>query len=521
MSYNKTEEKFCNDGFDAMDKGDLKKAEKLLLQGEAIGTQKGYGHYPNSLDNLAKLYMKLGNFARADEYHRKAIQTYSKEFNNGRPASFEMYSDYAALYLPKGDAKSIERAAEILKDAILDWNYEAKASPPSSGTSLDLADQLSTLTFWYLKNHQPAKALEAAKMSVRIGENMDAAKYYPLLRSDYFHLLARAQIANKQFVDAEKSLKRALGMRDAAFNEKDFEIAELMNTKYELLVAQGKSKEAKAIEQSVFGMWPRETFSSEKWNRLIRGASTESENSGRAGPDDQQCAAAAVVEAANLAKSAKPGTKDVRYAESLGRLAINLLSHHHFEESGPEIRKAVLALKSVLGAKGEHTADFLELWGNKLGRYPSTSSKDAVYVYSEALAIREANLATQKKQAFEGAKLVTGFARDLYSNHRNDNVLDLLESATQLLVKSGGLANNTTTDALADLIEFTENPYGDQKKIKKLYEQLLAGEKDLLGPADPDVKLYAKRYAALLRRTGQAADATRIEQQYNIKAAAH
>lgn len=519
FGYNNAEEKLSQAGYEAMEKGDFRKAETLLLQGEALGTKNGYRHYPNSLDNLAKLYTQMGNTAKADEYHRKAIQSYSKEFNNGRPASFNMYSDYANLYLAKGDAKSMARAEEILKDAIGDWNHEVKVTSPSTGPSLDLADQLSTMTFWYLKNNEPEKGLEAAKMAVRIGENMDSVKYYPLLRSDYFHLLAKAQIANKQLADADNSLKKAISMRNVVFNDKDFEIAELMNTKYDLLVAQGKAKEAKAIEQSVFSMWPRVTFTSEKWNKLIKGASPLAENSGRSGPDEDECAVAAVTEAAALAKSAKPGAQDIRHAESLARLAINLLRHHHYEKSAPEIRKAVADLKLTLGAQNPHNADFLELWGGKLGKYPNTSSQDAIYVYREALAMREANLATQKKQAFESAKLITGFARDLYANHRRDEAQALLERATQLLVKSGGLANNTVTDALADLIQLTESPFaGNDKKTKVLYEQLLAGEKDLLGPTDPDVKLYAKRYAALLRRSGQAADAARVEQQYSIKA---
>ncbi len=517
MSINSSEEKLCNAGWALMEKGKLVEAEKLFLQGEAVGSKSCYGHCPNSLDHLAELYTKRGDIARADEYFKKAIQVESKEFHDGKLASFEMYSEYADLYLTKDDAKSMQRAAEILNDATNSWNEEFKQGKPSSSNSVAFANQLCTLTNWYLQNKQPAKASAPAAMAARVGENMDASKYYPLIRSGYFHTLAKAQAANRQLPAAEQSLTRALSMRESIFNEKDFEIAELMNTKYDLLIAQGKTKEAKQIAQDVFGMWPRESFNSEKWNNLIRGASTKAENSG--GSEDRDKSAVEAVEEAN--KLAKANPKDVRYAESLARVAINFLSHGHYEKCEPEIKKAVASIKSSLGPSNPHAADFFELWADKLGKYSSTSSDDAIYVYNQALAIREANLATQKKEAFASAKAVAGYARDLYSHHSDQDELALLERATQLLVKAGGLADNTVTDAIADLLQFIDKPYSDQasqKKAKLLYEQLLIGEKDLLGPDDPDVKLYAKRYATLLRRMGLAADAARVEQQYNIKA---
>lgn len=538
FAYNSKEEVFCNAGYEAMQKGDLATAEEQFLKGEREAKGGDYGHCPNSLDYLAQLYGKKGNITKADEYYKKAIAVYSKEFGDGKQASHEMYSEYANLYLGKGettklatvvtipkvkqtqstawtsknDVARMDRAAEILNQASKSWNDEFKTEHPSSTSSVSLADRLCILARWCLKNDQPVKALSAATQAVKIGENMDAAKYYPLVRSEYFHVLAKAQIANKQFGSADQSIKKALSMRQDILGEKDLEIAELMNTKYDLLMAQGKSHEAKKLETSILGLWPRQSkvFESDRWLSLAKSANTKAENTG--GSEDVEKSAADAV-----AMSRNFGEKDLRYAESLARQGINWLSHSHYEKCGPCIRRAVASLKLALGPMNGRTAEMLELWGSKLGRYDHVSSKDAIWVYNEALTIREKNLSTHKKDAFESAKLIAGYSRNLFSHHRNEEEQALLERATQLLVRSGGLANDTTCDALADLIQLTETPFGDQKKTKALYEQLLSGEKDLLGPDDPEVKRYARKYAALLRKIGQAVDAARVETQYRVK----
>jgi tetratricopeptide (TPR) repeat protein len=439
----------CKQGLSALESGETESAEKLFLQSIRLGEHYGgFCTYPTAYFHIAELYEKQGKKAKAEFFLQKHLAQCRREFPDGvkgNRVSISVLSEIATFYLERletrtlattvslprlgisrstkwslaNDQGDLRKADRLLSEAVVTFK-DKTVFFKESGEYLVFAQDLARMADLYYERGELAKAILFARHAVYVSEHFEYAEFHKLVLADHLNLLASYLLRGQQFSECSRVLERALAIKKSDykprvtnlwhFEDDDWEIAEILNTKHSLLFAQGKTAEAEKLGRSLYQVWPKQSFVDvRKWSALAKAASHGCPYADGEQQDD-------VLEQL-LVESKKFGPGDIRYSECYARLAVlcagsgpfrmfrrkqnDFSSDYRQKLLKSLIKEAVNSRERVLGSNSHLTANFLELLARKLkhSRYDSSTYEFLVDSLREKARKIRTNLKSKPRES--------------------------------------------------------------------------------------------------------------------------
>ncbi|NBQ67609.1 MAG: tetratricopeptide repeat protein [Nitrosomonadaceae bacterium] len=189
-----------------------------------------------SLNNLAKLYLHLGDYAEAEPLFRRSLAITEKAVGSNHLDLEEILNNLALLYLTQSD---FAKAEPLLKRSLAINEKTLSSDHP------DLAWILSTLAFLYLKQGDYAKAEPLFMRSLVINEKALGPDHPDL--AWILNNLAKLNLIQSDYAKAEPLFKRSLTINEKALGPHHPDLAEILSNLALLYLKQGDYVKAEPL----------------------------------------------------------------------------------------------------------------------------------------------------------------------------------------------------------------------------------------------------------------------------------
>jgi tetratricopeptide (TPR) repeat protein len=478
-------------------------------------------------DVVARLYIELGEYQKAEKLEREALAFRRKVFGNEHKAVAVSISDLARILQHESklsEAETLHREVlAMLKKLLGDEHPDVAASLLNLANVLHSQGKLAeaeTLSREALAMNRKLLGDEHSEVAVSLDHlaavltaqgkpvaaeplHREALAMKKRLFGDVHPsvaaslvMLAELLCIEDQLGEAESLHREALAMRQILLGNQHPDVARSLSGLADVLEARGKPVEAESLHRQALAM-RKKLLGSEALEVAVSLSGLA-----RALQAQGKLVEAEALEREALAMRKKLlGSEDLAVANSLNDLATVCLGQGKLSEAETLKREALAMRKKLLGNDHPKVAESLNNLAIVLSRQHKPA--EAETLYREALPMIRKALGKEHRNV---AATLSNLAYALDQQGKRDEAETMLREALAMLKKSLGDEHPemaTTLGTLAGVLE------GKSKlsEAETLYRQSLAMQKKLLGNEDPSVVASANNLAAMLRKQGKLAEA--------------
>jgi CHAT domain-containing protein/Tfp pilus assembly protein PilF len=199
---------------------------------------RGTPDFADSLNNLARLYLDRGDYAKAEPLLNRALAIREKTLGPEHPDVADSLNNLASLYLDRGD---YAKAEPLLERALV---IREKALGPEHP---DVADSINNLARLYRNLNDYAKAEPLLNRALIIREKALGQEHPDV--ADSLNNLARLYLDRGDYAKAEPLLNRALVIREKALGQEHPDVADSLNNLANLYRRTGEYAKAEPLFQ--------------------------------------------------------------------------------------------------------------------------------------------------------------------------------------------------------------------------------------------------------------------------------
>ena len=455
----------------------------LTIRERVLGSR--HADVATILNNLAMLYLSLGNYAQAEPMCKRALRIMKRSFGFGHPNVAVSLNNLAGVYHGLGDYVK----AEALYKRALAINEKAFGSEHP-----DVATNLNNLAGLYRDLGEYAKAASLYKRGLAICEKVLGPEHPHVARS--LHNLAALYRSVGYYAEAKPMYKRALKITKKALGPEHPDVATCLNGLAgvcHLLADYAKAevlyKEALTIYENVLG--PEHPSVTTSLNNLAL----------------LYLSLGNYTKAASLCKRALAidekilGPEHPDVATSLNNLAALYLQLEDYAKAESLYKRALAIDEKILGPEHPGVAGSLQ---DLAALYRSVGDyAKAEPLYKRALEIIKKALGPEHPDVATSLNGLAGVYHDL-GDYAKAEVL--YKMALAMDEKILGPEHPGVAGSLQDLAALYRS-VGDYAKAKSLYKRALGIIKKALGPEHPDVATCLNGLAGVYRDLGDYAKA--------------
>ncbi|NVM21890.1 MAG: tetratricopeptide repeat protein [Desulfobacterales bacterium] len=455
----------------------------LTIRERVLGSR--HADVATILNNLAMLYLSLGNYAQAEPMCKRALRIMKRSFGFGHPNVAVSLNNLAGVYHGLGDYVK----AEALYKRALAINEKAFGSEHP-----DVATNLNNLAGLYRDLGEYAKAASLYKRGLAICEKVLGPEHPHVARS--LHNLAALYRSVGYYAEAKPMYKRALKITKKALGPEHPDVATCLNGLAgvcHLLADYAKAevlyKEALTIYENVLG--PEHPSVTTSLNNLAL----------------LYLSLGNYTKAASLCKRALAidekilGPEHPDVATSLNNLAALYLQLEDYAKAESLYKRALAIDEKILGPEHPGVAgslqDLAALY-RSVGDYAKAKS-----LYKRALGIIKKALGPEHPDVATCLNGLAGVYRDLGDYAKAEL---LYKRALAINENAFGPEHPDVATNLNNLAGTYED-LGDHAKAASPYKRVLAICEKVLGPEHPRVATSLNNLAAAYRSVGYYAEA--------------
>ena len=414
--------------------------------------------------NIAGVYQAQGDYTKALEYYKKALEIREKVLGPEHPDTATVYNNIALVYGGQGDyAKALEyykKALEI-REKVLGLKH-----PDTAATYNNIAG-----VYWAQGDH--AKALEYYKKALEIREKVLGPEH-PDTATTYNDTAGVYQVEGDH-TKALEYYKKALQIREKVLGSKHPDTATTYNNIAGVYQAQGDHtkaleyyKKALEIREKVLG--PEHPDTAGTYNNIALVYQDQGDHT-------------KVLEYLNKALKISEKVLGLEHpvtATTYNNIAGLYQAQGDYEKALEYYKKALEIKEKALGPEHPDTAT---MYHNKAGVYMDRGNyAEALEYYMKALAISERALGPEHLVT---AAMYKSIARVYGAQSDYTKALEYYKKALEIIEKAHGPEHLDTAATYHD-IGFVYRFQGDYAKALEYFMKALVSIEKVLGPEHPD-----------------------------------
>jgi tetratricopeptide (TPR) repeat protein len=444
-----------------------------------------------SLNNLAVLYVKLGEYAKAEPLCQRALAIDEKVFGSEHPDVATNLNNLAELYRKMG---AYAQAESLLQRALA---IREKTLGPEH---LEVATSLNSLAVLYTDRGEYAKAEPLYQRALAIEEEALGPEHPEVATT--LNNLAGLYDSLGEYKKAEPLYQQALAIREKALGSEHLEVATSLNNLAGLYDSLGEYKKAEPLYQQALAirekaLGPEHPDVATSLNNLAEFYRSRGEYV-KAEPLHLQALAI---------REKVMGTEHPTVARSLNNLAELYKDMGAYAKAEPLLQRAIVILEKALGPEHPHVTFSL----NNLAAlyYLRGEYAKAEPLYQRSLVIREQTLGPEHPDV---ATSLNNLALLYDALGAYANAEPLYQRALAIREKAMGPEHPDVANSLNNLALLYNNR-GEYAKAEPLYQRALAIREKALGPDHPDTATSLNNLAVLYVKLGEYAKAEPLLQR--------
>jgi tetratricopeptide (TPR) repeat protein len=482
--------------------GDHKRALPLLKQALKILKEAQGEKHPNyaaSMSNLAALYKDMGDYKAALPHTTKAVAIFKEVLGEKHPNYPAALNVQAVLYLEMGDYKA---ALPLFKQALKITKETLGEKHPSYAT------RLNNLAALYKEMGEYKQALPLHEQALEINKDVYGEKHF--LYANSLNNLALLYKSMGNHKAALALYQKALQIAKEASSEKHPLYAKWLNNLASLYSSMGKPKAALLLHKQALAIY-RETLGEKHpdYALNLNNLAVLYEGMG-----DHKAALPLLQQVLRIRKEAL-GEKHPAYAQSVIGLAWAYQKMGDHKQALLLHKQALSIQNEALGEKHPHYADSLN---NLASLYKDMGDhKQALPLHKQALAIRKEVLG--KKHPAYG-KTLNDLAMLYRAMGDHAAALPLHEQALQIAKETLGEKHPNYAIVLNNIAVPFHNA-GDYKQALLLRKQALAIQKEAFGKKHPEYAISLHNLAVQHLEMGDHITAQSLAEEAIAQTLAH